>query len=204
MKKLIGLTGLYCAGKNYVARLLEERGLPVLDADTLGHRVIETEREAILARFGPEVLGPGGAVDRGLLGRRVFSRGQELAALEAIIHPAVNRLTEAWIAGRGDHPCVINAALLHRCAVFNEFAFIILVRAPFLVRLFRARRRDGLPFGELIRRFRNQGEFTAQYFRGKADIYTVDNRGRSLRFFGEQRRVENRIDAILSQEGIIR
>jgi dephospho-CoA kinase len=39
-KKLIGLTGTYCAGKNHVASLLEQRRLPVLDLDKLGHEVI--------------------------------------------------------------------------------------------------------------------------------------------------------------------
>jgi dephospho-CoA kinase len=41
--------GAYCTGKNYVGRLMEARGLPVLDVNKLGHRAIEAEREAIVA-----------------------------------------------------------------------------------------------------------------------------------------------------------
>ena len=55
-KKIIGLTGTYCAGKNHVAGLLEKRGLAVLDVDKLGHQAIAEEKEAIVARFGAGIL----------------------------------------------------------------------------------------------------------------------------------------------------
>ncbi|MDR1374837.1 MAG: dephospho-CoA kinase [Treponema sp.] len=198
---LIGLTGTYCSGKNYVARFLEERGLPVLDVDKLGHEALEAEKAAVAARFGPDILGAGGAVDRRLLGDRVFGKPGELSALEDIVHPAANRLTEAWI-GRQKGPCVINAALLHRSGVFKRLHFIILVRAPFLTRLLRARRRDRLPLGSLIRRFKSQREFISQYLTQKADIYTIDNPG-YCGFCSSlyRRRLENRLDAILSRKG---
>ena len=111
---LIGLTGTYCAGKNHVAALLERRGLPVLDVDKLGYTAIESEKAAIIARFGRELLRPDGTIDRRRLGARVFGRPEELAALEALVHPVANRLTGEWVAAQGGKPCVINAALIHR------------------------------------------------------------------------------------------
>jgi dephospho-CoA kinase len=174
---LIGLTGTYCAGKNYVGALLEERGLPVLDVDKLGHRAIEAERDAILERFGEDVLGPEGAIDRRLLGAKVFGDRGLLAELQDMVHPAANRMTDRWIAEQGGKPCVINAALLHQSSAFERLSAVILVRAPVLIRLLRARRRDGLPLGQLLTRFRSQKQFTAQYFSGKADIYVIENRG---------------------------
>ncbi|MDR2184052.1 MAG: dephospho-CoA kinase [Treponema sp.] len=198
---LIGLTGIYCAGKNYVARLLEARGFPVLDVDKLGHEVLEAEKAAVMARFGPDILDAGGAVDRRLLGNRVFGKPEALNALEDIVHPAANRLTEAWIA-RQNGPCVINAALLHRSSVFKRLDFIILVRAPFLARLLRARRRDRLPLSQLIRRFKSQQEFISQYLIRKADIDTIDNPGYCGFCSSLYRRMlENRLDAILSRRG---
>ncbi|MDR2020775.1 MAG: dephospho-CoA kinase [Treponema sp.] len=202
-KVLIGLTGTYCAGKNYVARLLEERGFPVLDVDKLGHEVLETEKAAVTARFGPDILDAEGAVDRRLLGNRVFGKPEELSALEDIVHPAANRLTEAWTA-RQNGPCVINAALLHRSSVFKRLDFIILVRAPFLTRLLRAQRRDRLSLDRLIRRFKSQSEFISQYLTRKADIYTVDNPG-YCGFCSSlyRRKLESRLDAILSRKGTL-
>jgi dephospho-CoA kinase len=200
---LIGLTGAYCAGKNYVGALLEERGLPVLDVDKLGHRAIETERDAILERFGEDILGPEGAIDRRLLGAKVFGNGALLAELEGIVHPAANRMTDQWIAEQGGKPCVINAALLHKSSAFERLSAVMLVRSPTLIRLLRARKRDGLPLGQLLTRFRSQKQFAAQYFAGKADIYVIENRG----YFGfhasrYRKRMETQLNDILSRVGM--
>ncbi|MDR1655063.1 MAG: dephospho-CoA kinase [Treponema sp.] len=210
---LIGLTGMYCSGKNRVAGLLEKQGFPVLDVDKLGHRAIETEKEAILARFGEAVLGPLGNIDRRKLGERVFGKEAELAALEAIVHPEANRLTEEWIKAQTGEFCVINAALLHRSSVFERLDALILVKAPLPSRFFRARRRDKLSWGELFRRFRSQKDFLSPYFKKsgpavpksgilklpqgsilKADIYIVDNRGFWAR--SSQKKLEYRIERI--------
>ncbi|MDR1128058.1 MAG: dephospho-CoA kinase [Treponema sp.] len=173
--KTIGLTGMYCAGKNYIASLLEKRGFSALDVDRLGHRAIEEEREAILRRFGPGILGNGGGIDRKKLGALAFGKSGELAALEAIVHPAVNRLTEQWLLEQEGRPLAINAALLHKSSVFARLDAVILVTAPWLVRLVRARRRDRLPWAELLRRFYSQRDFISQYLRENTDIYVIGN-----------------------------
>jgi dephospho-CoA kinase len=187
---------MYCAGKNYVAALLERRGLPVLELDKLGHEALNTEGEAVLARFGTGILDAGGRIDRKLLGARVFGKPAELAALEGIIHPGVNRLTEGWLEKNRGRPCVINAALLHRSAAFQRLDCIILVKAPALIRLLRARRRDGLPWIALIKRFYSQRGFIPQYFKKNTDIYTVYNHG----FSADD--TEKQVDTILSRIGI--
>jgi len=202
-KKVIGLTGTYCAGKNHVAQFLEQRGLPVLDVDKLGYQVIETEKERLLARFGRDILDAGGLIDRKRLGAKVFGKGEELAALEEIIHPGVNRETLDWIKSREEKACVINAALLHRSSAFEVLDAIIIVQAPFLVRLFRAKKRDHLPWAVLLKRFQSQRKFFSQYFSGKTDIYRVENPG----FFGFgsrslRNKLESRINEILSLRGI--
>ncbi|MDR1277129.1 MAG: dephospho-CoA kinase [Treponema sp.] len=200
--RLIGLTGTYCAGKNFVAGLLKDRGLPVLDVDKLGYEAIETGRDAITARFGADLRGSDGKINRRLLGEKVFGKPAELAALAAIVHPEANRLTNEWIARQKGAACVINAALLHKTSAFSRLDFIILVRAPFLTRLLRARKRDRLPWLSLLKRFGSQKEFTAQYLSGKADIYNIDNRGLSFNSRYYRRKLENRIQLILSEEGI--
>lgn len=200
---IIGLTGTYCAGKNLIARCLEARGLAVLDVDKLGFKVIETEKSAILDRFGQDLTGSGGTIDRKLLGERVFGKPKELAALEDIIHPAVNRETLVWIKEQQGKICVINAALLHRSSAFNALDAIIIVEAPLFTRLLRARRRDKLPWAALLRRFRSQKTFPSQYLSGKADIYRVENRG----YFGIndhqlRRSTRDRMDEIFSLLGL--
>jgi dephospho-CoA kinase len=206
--RVLGLTGTCCAGKNHIARLLEERGLSVLDVDKLGHEAVEAEKQAILARFGADLLGTDGKLDRRRLGAKVFGRPEELAALEAIVHPAANRMTGEWIARQekeGPGACVINAALLHRSSAFLRLEGIIIVRAPWFIRLLRAKQRDRLSWKELIRRFKSQKGFERQYFNknftGNADIYIIENWGSAFfpRFF--ETRLKRRVDQILSVIG---
>jgi dephospho-CoA kinase len=195
---VIGLTGPYCAGKNHIAALLEKRGLPVLDVDKLGYKVIETEKQKIVSRFGEDIVRPDGSVDRKLLGAKVFGKPAELAALEAIVHPAVNLETDAWLEAQETQqkPCVINAALLHRSSAFSKLNALIIVEAPLLTRFLRAKRRDKLPFRELFKRFASQKGFTSQYYQKKADTFRVENRGYSDKI------LMDRINEILSILGL--
>jgi dephospho-CoA kinase len=195
---IIGITGKYCAGKNHIAAILEARGLPVLDVDSLGHQALETEKETIFAQFGPDLQNTDGSINKRLLGQRTFGKPEKLAALEAIVHPPVNRLIEEWIKNR-DRACVINAALLHRTAVFDRLNRIILVTAPFFTRLLRAKRRDKLSWTEILRRFASQKDFNSQYLAKNAEIYRVENPGVS----GSRnmcKKLEYRIDKFI--EGI--
>jgi dephospho-CoA kinase len=195
---LIGLTGKYCAGKNHVAALLEKRGLPVFDVDKCGYQILEAEKEKVFFRFGKDLQMADGSVNRRLLGLRVFGNSEKLAALEAIVHPPVNRMVDEWVAVQnGD--CVINAALLHRSAVFERLERVIVVTAPIITRLLRARRRDGLSWPELLRRFASQSDFNTQYSSINAEIKRVENPGLSgTRHLNKK--LECRINSIL--EGI--
>jgi dephospho-CoA kinase len=205
---VIGLTGAYCAGKNYIASIFEQRGVPVLDVDKLGYVALEEEKGTIFSRFGCDLKNPDGTVNRRLLGKKVFGKPEELAALEAIVHPGANRLTEEWICEQRGKTCVINAALLHRSSCFEMLDCIIVVTAPYFTRLLRARRRDRLSWFALFRRFASQKDFCAQYFSGNADIYRVENPGlpseRSVKLPGlhdsdqSRAQLERRLNEILA------
>jgi dephospho-CoA kinase len=178
---LVGLTGLCCAGKNHAARIFEAYGVPVLDVDRVGHKAVAMQRDAIAARFGEDML-DGGGVDRKKLGAKVFGKPEALRALEEIVHPVVDVLIEDWIASHAGRAVVINAALLHKCACFDRLRAVIVIRAPFLVRLYRAKKRDGAPLARLLQRFASQKAFPAQYLPKNADtkIIQVTNVGPGL------------------------
>jgi dephospho-CoA kinase len=179
---LIGLTGLYCAGKNFAASILEKRGVPVFDVDKAGHEAIEAKKYEITTRFGGTVLDSDGRIDRKKLGANVFGKPEELRALEAIVHPETNRAANRWIKDHAGTTAVINAALLHKCDCFDRLDTIIVIRAPFPVRLWRAKKRDHLPLSQLIRRFAAQRTFSAQYFRKNADsrVIILENFGSGM------------------------
>jgi dephospho-CoA kinase len=89
----VGLTGPIACGKSTVAGWLGERpGVVVVDADIVAREVLEPGEpalDAVVARFGAHLLRDDGSLDRGALGRRVFSDPAALRDLEAIVHPAV-------------------------------------------------------------------------------------------------------------------
>ena len=203
---IIGLTGKYCSGKNHVGSILEKRGIPVLDVDKLGHQVLENRKQAVIAKFGADLEKADGSLDRRLLGQRVFGKPEKLAELEAITHPEINRLTDEWVANQNGH-CVINAAILHKSPIFNKLDRIIIVKSHFLTRFLRARKRDKLTWGAILRRFVSQKDFDSHYFSINynsfyAEIYIVGNPGFCrVGLSGScKHKLEKRIDMIL--EGI--
>jgi dephospho-CoA kinase len=88
----LGLTGGIASGKSAVAGMLREMGFAVLDADSLGHTLIELGKpayEEVVRAFGPSVLDGNQQIDRGKLGTVVFADRAKLDALNAIVHPRV-------------------------------------------------------------------------------------------------------------------
>ncbi len=88
----VGLTGGIGAGKSTVADMLARRGAVVVDADEIAREVVAPGApayEALVARFGEEVLGPDRAIDRSALARIAFSDAAALADLNAITHPLI-------------------------------------------------------------------------------------------------------------------
>jgi dephospho-CoA kinase len=94
---VFGLTGGIASGKSTTARYFEELGAYIIDADRLGHQVIEPGEAAyqeIVERFGKGVLDSGGRVDRRKLGPVVFADPQLLQTLNAIVHPRIIARTQ--------------------------------------------------------------------------------------------------------------
>jgi dephospho-CoA kinase len=107
---LVGLTGGIGAGKSTVADLLARRGAVVLDADAFARDAVRKGTDALSAvvrRFGPDVLGLEGDLDRARLAAIVFADRAALADLEAIIHPEVRRMIAEGIQSHLDTDDVV-------------------------------------------------------------------------------------------------
>ena len=177
---LIGLTGNIASGKSTVARLLSERGATIIDADVLARRVVErgtAAYEEIIRRWGREVVGPDGELDRAALRHLVFTDQSQLEELNAIIHPEVNRLRTRLLddaRARGDRIVIGESPLLFERGLVDEVDRIVLVDAPRPLRLERLVRDRGLAETEAMNMIAAQ--MPAELKRARAD-YIIDNTG---------------------------
>jgi len=104
----LGLTGSIGMGKSTVLKMFADEGLPVFDADAVVHR-LQGREGALVAQIEAAFPGTTGAegVDRGALAERVLAAPAELQRLEALVHPAVVRAREAFLAEHEEAPVVV-------------------------------------------------------------------------------------------------
>jgi dephospho-CoA kinase len=95
----VGLTGGMGAGKSTALAELERLGAAVLSTDAVVHELYEGERlrEAVVARWGEDVLAPGGTVDRAAVAERVFADAEDRAWLEGVLWPLVGERVREWL-----------------------------------------------------------------------------------------------------------
>jgi dephospho-CoA kinase len=92
------LTGGIGSGKSEVRRLLEQHGIRTVDADSVGHSILEHEAFEAVSKTWPVVV-VDGVIDRSSLARVVFAEPEELRALEAITHPLIFDRIETELEG---------------------------------------------------------------------------------------------------------
>src|SRR5919201_6621650 len=97
--RVLGLTGGIGSGKSLVARIFQELGAEVIDADQLAREVVEPGEPAlaeIVTDFGPDILLPDGRLDRTKLGSVIFADPAARRRLNAITHPRIrDRMRQA-------------------------------------------------------------------------------------------------------------
>ncbi len=161
--KIFGLTGGIGSGKSEAARAFERHGIPVIDADRVGHAVIEpggAAREKLLRAFGNGILAEDGSIDRARIAARAFSDPDARRQLNDITHPAIHAEIArrcAELAEQGAHTVIVEAALLGENGAVNPmFEGLILVSCPAQERLRRLTEMRGMDPAEAERRIAAQ------------------------------------------------
>lgn len=143
---IAGLTGSIGMGKSAVAQMLRELGVPVFDADAAVHHLQGPGGEllpAIEAAF-PGTTGPEG-VRRQDLGAQVFGDPAAMKRLEAIVHPAVSRMREAFLIEHMAAPLVVfDIPLLFEKGHDVDLDAVLVVSAPAAVQRERVLARPGM------------------------------------------------------------
>jgi dephospho-CoA kinase len=141
---LIGLTGGIAAGKSEALAALGRLGAETISSDAVVHELLDSEpvRDRLVERWGARVASDG-EIDRRAVGEIVFERPEELAWLEAELHPRVGERIEAWRRSldAGARFAVVEVPLLFEAAMADAFDVTLAVVAEEETRRARAAER---------------------------------------------------------------
>lgn len=152
----------------------------MIDSDHLVREAQQPGSEvlaAIVRRFGEDILQSDGALDRAALRRTVMGNDQALAALQAIVHPAVGEQRAHLLRdarSRGDRVVVSDVPLLFEVLDPREFDVIVLIHAPERLRRRRLIDDRGMSPDEVERLLGSQLDSAAK--RERSDI-VIENDG---------------------------
>lgn len=160
---IVGLTGGVACGKSSVARLFQDCGAILIDADVLARTVVERGKPALkdIARvFGKKSLLPDGTLNRPALAKIVFGSPAKLKKLNAIVHPRVAREQARMtreIANQEPRAVVVyDAPVLIEAGAHKRMDKIVVVSADEQTQIKRLHNRSHLSKTEALRRIKSQ------------------------------------------------
>jgi dephospho-CoA kinase len=138
----VAITGGIAAGKSTALEAFRRHGAATISSDEIVHRIYEDDadvREAVRERWGDGVLAADGSVERAAIARQVFGHPEELAWLEALLHPRVQREYQAWRTQLEQSPSpppaiVTEIPLLYETGGETRFDKVVVITAPAPVR----------------------------------------------------------------------
>lgn len=188
----IAITGGIGSGKSYVSNLLEERGIPIYNADNESKRLTVCDvviRRGLVALVGEQVYFDDGTLNKSLLAAYLFASSEHATQVNAIIHPRVKADFRRWLEEHTDCEIVgLESAILYESGFDDVVDAVVAVYAPESLRLERAMKRDGATEAQI--RARMSAQMNEEEKRNKAD-YVVLNDGSAC--------LQKQLDALIYQ-----
>ena len=171
----IAITGGIGSGKSYVSGLLQERGIPVYNADDEAKRLMLSDegiRRDLMALLGEDVY-QGGALNKPLLASYLFSDADNAARINAIVHPRVKADFQRWLSEHQDVEIAgMECAILYEAGFQDEVDCVLMVYAPEALRIERAMKRDGATEKQIRDRIAAQMDDEEKRLRADFVVYT--------------------------------
>ena len=177
----IAITGGIGSGKSYISALLEERGIPVYNADNESKRLTtfdEGIRNGLTDLLGPEVY-QDGMLNKPLLASYLFASPNNTFKVNAIIHPRVKEDFLRWIEEHSHYEVIgLESAILYESGFDDVVDRVLMVYAPETLRVERAMKRDGISEAQI--RLRMASQMDDEVKRLKADWVVMNDGSISL------------------------
>jgi len=148
----IGLTGGIGCGKTTASKLFEQLNIPVIDADTIAHQLVEIGQPAlsdIVLAFGSDIINIDGSLNRKKLGQLIFSDSLQKQKLEAILHPKIYQAIQTAVKALDSAYCIISIPLLFETNMIDLVDRILVIDCPVESQIERVQKRDGLPLAQI-------------------------------------------------------
>ena len=172
----VGITGGIGSGKSLVAQMLQDRGVAIYFSDARAKEIMssdESVRRSLIERFGEQTFTEG-ELNRAYLAERVFASAEELAALNAIVHPAVMTDFERWAEAQSGDYVVLESAILFESGFDAAVDMTVAIMAPEELRIERVMARDGVTKEQVEERMRNQLSDEERCSRSKYAIVNIE------------------------------
>lgn len=177
----VGITGGIGSGKSTVSRIFAQLGVPVYEADSAGKWVLNEDAEVkaeIIELLGPKAYNESG-LDSSWVASQVFENTDLLNQMNKVLHPAVARHFESWLADQSEASYILKeAAILFESGSAKNLDKVIVVSAPVDLRIARVVKRDGVTKAEVEKRMANQ--WSEEQRLSKADFIIVNDGGSAI------------------------
>ena len=213
--KVVGIVGGIGSGKTRVAKALADLGATVIDADSVGHSLLDQGpvQELLTRRFGSEIMGAANEegsrlIDRRALGSIVFSDDAARKYLEEVMHPRMRTTFERVISrlSRQVYPkpgalkvpppiVVLDAAVLYEAGWNDLCDIVVFVDAPKKDRVRRVKELRNWESGELERR--ENAQWPLDLKRNQADLIVKNaDQIEATEFDKEIEKIWNRLNPV--------
>lgn len=160
--RIIGMTGGIGCGKSYVSAKMQLRGIPVYDSDSRAKLLTATDpaiKEALTNLVGPTLYCPCGCgvMQKEVLAKFIFGNPENMAKVNAIIHPRVKEDFRQWASvHKGKDFCILESAILFESGFDRDVDFTVCVDAPLPLRIKRCVKRDNTTEQAVVARINSQ------------------------------------------------
>ena len=147
----IAITGSVACGKSTVTKYLKEKGYNIIDADKIGHSVLDNECVIanIVKTFGESITTFDNKIDRKKLGKIVFNDEEKIKKLNSITHPLIEdeikkQQNNFYKTHKIDEICILDIALIFEAKMTHLVDKIITVHSDYDTQLMRLKERNNI------------------------------------------------------------